>query len=1566
MKTHFFFLVAFLFVSVSIFSQTGTLVSQGKNVTASSSEDPFIASNANDGNIDSRWASQWNANEWWQVDLESPTSISSVVINWEPAYATAYNILLSNDVNFATYETIAVVTNSNGGEDIITTDASKTGRYLRMQGVTRALAAYGYSMYEFKAYSSNENKANISLKIPFNAQYITIGINPSDDNGADRIIAQNIAIDSMLTFSNGTSVTFTTLDYRGEYDVEFSTVDLGGNSIVSLNSPLTVTVYDGMEIQVSYIPWVNNRNKLPTADAGSDQMTTEQENSVTLDGSKSSDPDGVITKYEWIQVSGPSDATLSATNTPIITASDLIIGTYIFQLNVTDDSLATDNDFVNIYVKEEITVDFNLLTPVDKVMITNTRKPTFTWEPLNGATKYEIYVNISRDDYDWHASGNLLDRYTLVGESGTTSFTMPFDLVDRWTYKWYVVATTTNGTSTSNINQFGLYLPYLEQVNDGVAIVNGCRDMNKNGTIEPFEDWHLTPDQRLDDIMTRLTLDEKASQLFYGGDTNPLDGFAFSYGVEGGMTTSQENAAKTRMGIPVAFMGDKVHGWKTIFPTQLGMAAIRDMDMVYKVGNLQRLEHKNFGFTGTLAPLAEVDTKVLYPRFQEGCGENADEAAANVRAIVCGMQGGPELNPHSMLVTVKHWPGQGAGGESELQYDAITIKYHMKPWHAAVEANAASVMPGYNRAPYLDPDFGANSSKKVIDYLRKEIKFQGFVVTDWLASNTAQSVESQGAGIDVMGGAPSSGTDINALQAAIGMDRINEACRRVLNAKIRMGMFENPYGDPTATYSKTEHHEIVLDAAKKSYTLIQNNGVLPFNGGKQGNIQLNPGDVIVVGGQRATWDGQNNDPNVIWQSIYYDDPRAYTFYQAIQNRATGINVALNTGNNPKVAVVVIGEASYTHGPVEKSPEIPADQIAVLQGYKNQGIPVVCAVIMARPYVLTPIIPLCDAIVIMYRAGTGAGEALAQFLFGDYQPSGKLPFQLPRSVQQIGNDVVSDQLERWELPYDLGATEAERAEIRNYIANDQIVPTNFGDPLFPYGYGFNGYTFQDATPPTPFNLVAPANNAAVQLGEITLNWEISNDPETNIHHYEVWMDGSYFAEAKGTSYTLPSTISEGQHSWYVVAVNWAEGRRQSTQTFSFNMNDTQGPAAFNLLSPADGLSVSGATIPLIWESTSDTGKGMDYYSLFIDNALVRTYQPNEIQPATNIAIGKTATVSSSQNAGLVGDYAIDGSNTSRWASNASDNENITINLGSVQKITRIEILWEAACGKEYMIQFSFDGITWKDVITETNGKPGEVIYNNINQSARYVRMQGQSRNTDYGYSIFEFRIFGPSSMQYNANGLSLGQHSWYVTAVDKNNNTTNSTVAPSYFTVYEQGTNLPPYADAGYDQFLLYPNNTSQLNASNSYDPEGNPVTFVWSQKEGPSIAIFNNKNIAQPTISGLIIGTYVFEVAVSDGVKTSTREVSVVVDNTTDIGNFSMKGVSIYPNPINDAFTVAGPVDFEISNVSIINVAGDLLYYQKFDKDNQVEINCSHFANGVYFIKINHKDGIIINKLIKK
>lgn len=1046
-------------VSVVVSNTPSGNLALNKNVTVSSIEnDGTPASGAVDGNPLTRWASLPTDPQWIYVDFGVATAFNRVKITWETALAKDYQIQTANTTSGpwttlrSTTSNTALI-NDHGG-------LAGNARYLRIYGTARG-TGYGYSIYELEVYNGASSPVNVPLHIPY-VQYLDLGFTPADRNGVGQLITQNTNREATLSYNSGETITMRSNDYRGNDRLEFWTLSQTNDTIKTINgAPLTMMVYQGMQLNVRLVR-VQIPGGSPVADAGADQTITLPTNCANLDGSRSSDSDGTIATYAWSQVSGPNTATLTGATTANARACGLVKGSYVFRLLVSDNTGLTSSDDVTIVIQDAPVFDFALLTPANGSMITNTRRPTFTWNTVSGATRYDIYVNISRSDYDWYASGNFLERYTKVGESTTASYTMTTDLVDRWTYRWYVIAATSSGNKTSNKLQFSVYIPTLEAEADGINIVNGARDCNKNGTIEPYEDWRLPIDTRINDLMSRLTLDEKYRQCFYS-DQDSRDGFSFSYGVEGGMRTLQYNASATRLGIPIAFAGDKIHGWKTIFPTQLGLAATRDMNLVYRCGNLQRIEHKSFGFTGTLAPLAEVDTKVLYPRFQEGAGENADEAAAMARALVVGMQGGPEINPHSMLITIKHWPGQGAGGESVLQYDATTIKYHMKPWQAIVEANAASVMPGYNSAPFLDPTGkGANSSKPIINYLRNEMQFKGFVVTDWLAANTAQSVESMGAGIDVMGGAPSANTDVNQLVAGITLARVDESVRRVLDLKFRLGMFENPYSDPTTTWTNASHHAIALEAAKKSITLLKNDGVLP--------LKVNAGENMIVAGPRATWANQDVDPNVIWQSIYYANPQAKNYFKAFQDRAAtkGVNVFLNDNATGKVAIVVIGEQNYTHGTewADKNPNIPADQVAVIQNFRNRGIPVVTVILTPRPYVITNVLSISNAVMFVYRGGNGIGQATAELCFGDYNPSGKLPFQLPRSTDQLGTDNTNDQKEKWELPYDLGATDAERTQIRSFIANNQPVPSNFGNPLLPYGYGLQN-----------FNVSIPATRSA---------------------------------------------------------------------------------------------------------------------------------------------------------------------------------------------------------------------------------------------------------------------------------------------------------------------------------------------------------------------------------------------------------------------------------------------------------------------------------------------------------
>lgn len=359
---------------------------------------------------------------------------------------------------------------------------------------------------------------------------------------------------------------------------------------------------------------------------------------------------------------------------------------------------------------------FALTAPAHNTVYHQDRRPVLQWAAVPGASSYRVYLNVTRDDYDFSQPGSLLERYTLLGETSQTSWQTD-TLPDRWTYRWSA--------------------------------------------------------------------------------------------------------------------GDTTHGYVTSFPTGVGMAATRDPSLAYEATNMQRVEHLVAGYRGTLGPIAEVGTKAIYPRIQEGGGEDADLVAAIIRAMIAGYQGGPELGPDSVLPTTKHWPGEGAGGEAGIVYDGVTIKYHMKPFHGAIEAGTGAVMPGYAGSDFLDPGGrGAGDSIGILAYLREVMGYDGLIMTDWLPSGAW--IRAANAGSDVMGGADPANIDMNSFIAGVDSQRLHKALRRIFRVKFRLGIFENPYGDlnmVSAVHHSAAHVAIAEETAAASLTLLKNTSVLPFRFG---------------------------------------------------------------------------------------------------------------------------------------------------------------------------------------------------------------------------------------------------------------------------------------------------------------------------------------------------------------------------------------------------------------------------------------------------------------------------------------------------------------------------------------------------------------------------------------------------------------------------------------------------------------------------------------------------------------------------------------------------------------
>ncbi|QFZ21417.1 discoidin domain-containing protein [Saccharothrix syringae] len=984
-----------------------TLLSQGKPTTASSTENAGTpASAATDGSTTTRWSSAFSDPQWLQVDLGATAAIDRVTLLWEAAHATAFQVQTS--ANGTTWTTVHTTANGTGGTQDL--NVTGTGRYVRVLGTARA-TGYGYSLWEFRVYGTTGGQPPTGTPISQYKQVAASGWEGGNapaaalDGRADTRWSSQFADDQWLRvdFGGVAAVTQVVLNWEGAYARGYR---------VELSNDLT-----------TWTPVYST-----TTGAGGVERLAVSGTGRYLRLFATARATGYGVSLWELQVFGTVD--VSASTPPLLSPP----------------TRAPAN-----------TGRFALSAPADNAMVTTTRRPALSWAAAPGAVRYQVWLNLSRTDYDFTASGTMLDLYTKVAETTATSYTPSWDITDRWTYKWFVVAVDGAGaTSASNIRTFSLYLPTLSTVDDGVRVVNGSRDLNKNGAVEPYEDWRQPVEARVNDLLGRMTPEEKAYQLFYNAQVFPRSGWHFGPAEAQDLHNALLASSGTRLGIPFVSAGDTIAGYKTTYPLQSALAAAKNYPLDHRLGDVQRREQLEVGARGVLGPLAEVGTKVLYPRIQEGNGESADVASAQVRALVTGLQGGPELNPASVLATVKHWPGEGAGGEAVIVFDEVTVKYHTAPFRAAMEAGAVNIMPGYAGSTLLDPGGpGAGDSAKILAYLRQNLGYTGLITTDWLPSGSW--VGAANAGSDVMGGADpgAAGFSMAQFTAAVPAARIDDAVRRVLRIKFKLGIFENPYGDPVNgpyRFHKPEYAALANQASREAMTLLKNNGVLP--------LRLNAGDNIVVAGPRA----DDTSACCIWTSYFHQEYGSQTIYQAIRSRAAqaGVNVHKDTGPSPKLAVVAVGEASYTHATnwVKEQPYLPPDQLALIRGFRDQGIPVVVALVLPRPYVITEWHDLASAVVVTYRGGEEMGPALASLLFGDYSPRGKLPWQLPRALSDVlrpgGADVPADAVEAWDLPYDLGATAAERADIRARIDAGRPVPTTYGNPLYPHGAGLTGW------------------------------------------------------------------------------------------------------------------------------------------------------------------------------------------------------------------------------------------------------------------------------------------------------------------------------------------------------------------------------------------------------------------------------------------------------------------------------------------------------------------------------
>jgi len=543
------------------------------------------------------------------------------------------------------------------------------------------------------------------------------------------------------------------------------------------------------------------------------------------------------------------------------------------------------------------------------------------------------------------------------------------------------------------------------------------------------------------------------------------------------ITQIQDEEKNTRLNIPCIYGLDGIHGQTytlnaTLFPQSIAMAATRNADLVKQAAKVTAMELRASGVRWNFAPVLDCGRQPLWSRFPETYGEDVLIGKTLGMAAIAGYEEDGLKNITAVASCMKHYLGYSAsrtGKDRTPIYmpDIEMREYYLPQFREAVKGGATTLMVNsgeINGTP-------VHASKYLLtDVLRKELGFEGVVVSDWedierlhtrhMVAKTPRDAVAMAvnAGID-MSMVPNDFSFYDLLIEAVKagevpMARIDEAVRRILLLKMKVGLFDNAYPEPAAAanFGKAEYQTIALDAAHQAMTLLKNKGnILPLARNKK---------ILVAGPAAQTVSGLNGCWSYTWQGKeeqwYPVDSK--TILQAIADKSSLGNVNTvtlkgfeNTANydvakltaaaaDADVIVLCLGENAYAESPGNtRDLALPDNQVKLAEAAAATGKPVILVLTEGRPRLITGIEPKMTAILQAYWSGKKTAEAIADVLFGDYNPDGKLPYSYPRSMGEM-------------VLYDRKPTE----DIRE-IFNADMNMSGY-DPLYPFGWGLSYTTF----------------------------------------------------------------------------------------------------------------------------------------------------------------------------------------------------------------------------------------------------------------------------------------------------------------------------------------------------------------------------------------------------------------------------------------------------------------------------------------------------------------------------
>jgi beta-glucosidase len=756
----------------------------------------------------------------------------------------------------------------------------------------------------------------------------------------------------------------------------------------------------------------------------------------------------------------------------------------------------------------------------------------------------------------------------------------------------------------------------------------------------------------------------------------------------------------------------------------IAMAATWDPELLERVGVAMGNEFLGRGRNQVLGPCLDISRDPRNGRGPESAGEDPYLAGQAGVAFVRGIQSTQAIATPKHFAAANH---QANRRNSDYKIDARTLReFYGLPFRMAVQQGGArSMMNAYN---WINGSPSADNQELLSAMLRDEWGYENYVISDWGSIyNTAAEAINAGTDVEmphIPGKYPRELPDAIA-NGEVTLETLNEAVRRVLRTKLAAGMLgDNPLGKPSAVCSQ-EHRDLALEVAQKGIILLKNEGdILPLDVNELDSIAL-----IGPSANVAQLDGRGSS---VVEPCYAVTPR-----QGIKNRAPlvainyakgsdinsddtgGFSAAIEAARISDIVVFVGGLDDTQEGEeqdrVGGSVQLPAQQQALVNELAAINPNIVVVLKSGGIVALEDSIQNIKGLIYAFYPGLEGGNAIADVLFGNVNPSGKLPLTMPRNDDQL------PALDDLDFSNDF-------VKGFGYRLYDSLMAS----PEYAFGYGLSYTTFEYGRL-TVTSSSDSGNPSFLMSVDVKNTGEVAGDEIVQLYLSASFAD-------PWTRVVAPMPVKQLRG---FERVTLAPGETRAV-TFTLSPEELSfwsvSDDSFRVEAGAYSVRVGGSSDNLPLSGTFEIASPVLYDSVTGDTS------PALSPVLQNIALNRPVTCSSIEGLDFACANAVDGNLATRWSSQFSDPQEITVDLGAQKSIRRVILRWERAYGKSYRIEVSDDAIHWTEVFSTTLGD-GQVDNLAVSVSGRYVRLHGTQRGTVWGHSLYELQVYGEPNAIY---------------------------------------------------------------------------------------------------------------------------------------------------------------------------------------------------------------------------